>query len=163
MLCHVAILRTDISEERSASIIRVTRIGHLGTLAVISNWRKLWINKCIDIYVVFLCGMRQLLVTANGPSSPVLVSLMMKVPFSSETSVPMRAIRLNVPAEGILQNTVLIINKVLQNLRWLSCFSHCILICNEALIWSHLTSIMSPTGSVNNCLWRAEIAQLFSY
>jgi hypothetical protein len=31
MLRSVALVRTDISEERSASIIRVTRIGELGT------------------------------------------------------------------------------------------------------------------------------------
>jgi hypothetical protein len=31
MLHHVALVRTDISEELSASIIRVTRIGELGT------------------------------------------------------------------------------------------------------------------------------------
>jgi hypothetical protein len=37
-LCHVALVRTDVSEERSASIIRVTRISELGTtLAVTSN------------------------------------------------------------------------------------------------------------------------------
>jgi hypothetical protein len=37
MLRHVALIRTDVSEERSASIIRVTRIGELGmTLAVTS-------------------------------------------------------------------------------------------------------------------------------
>jgi demethoxyubiquinone hydroxylase (CLK1/Coq7/Cat5 family) len=35
---RVALVRTDISEERSASIMRVTRIGELGTtLAVTSN------------------------------------------------------------------------------------------------------------------------------
>jgi hypothetical protein len=34
MLRHVALVRTDISEELSASIIRVTRISKLGTLAV---------------------------------------------------------------------------------------------------------------------------------
>jgi hypothetical protein len=34
MLCHVALVRTDVSEQRSASIIRLTRIGELGTLAV---------------------------------------------------------------------------------------------------------------------------------
>jgi hypothetical protein len=28
---HVALVRTDVSEELSASIIRVTRIGELGT------------------------------------------------------------------------------------------------------------------------------------
>jgi hypothetical protein len=38
MLCHVALVRTDVSEELGASIIRVTRIGELGTtLAVTSN------------------------------------------------------------------------------------------------------------------------------
>jgi hypothetical protein len=34
MLRRVARLRTDISEERTASIIRVIRIGKLGTLEV---------------------------------------------------------------------------------------------------------------------------------
>jgi predicted nucleic acid-binding Zn ribbon protein len=38
MLCHVALVRTDVSVELSASFIRVTRIGELGTtLAVPSN------------------------------------------------------------------------------------------------------------------------------
>jgi hypothetical protein len=31
MLCHVPLVRTDVSEEVSTSIIRVTRIGELGT------------------------------------------------------------------------------------------------------------------------------------
>jgi hypothetical protein len=40
MLCHVALVRTDVSEELSASFIMVTRIGELGTtLAVTSNRR----------------------------------------------------------------------------------------------------------------------------
>jgi hypothetical protein len=39
MLRRVALVRTDVSEELSASIIRVTRIGELGTLAVTSNRR----------------------------------------------------------------------------------------------------------------------------
>jgi hypothetical protein len=34
MLRRVAFVRTDVSEEISASFIRVTRIGELGTLAV---------------------------------------------------------------------------------------------------------------------------------
>jgi hypothetical protein len=37
MLYHVARVRTEILEELSASIIRVTRIGELGVLAVTSN------------------------------------------------------------------------------------------------------------------------------
>jgi hypothetical protein len=48
MLHHVALVRTDVSEELSASFIRVTRIGELGTtLAATSNRRTLraWIIK----------------------------------------------------------------------------------------------------------------------
>jgi hypothetical protein len=42
MLGRVALVRTDVSEELSASVIRVTRIGELGTtLAVTSNRRTL--------------------------------------------------------------------------------------------------------------------------
>jgi hypothetical protein len=38
MLCHVALVRTNVSEELSAFFIRVTRIGEPGTaLAVTSN------------------------------------------------------------------------------------------------------------------------------
>jgi hypothetical protein len=37
MLRHVALVRTDVSEEHSASIIRVTRISEVGTLAKTSN------------------------------------------------------------------------------------------------------------------------------
>jgi hypothetical protein len=45
MLCHVALVRTDVSEERSTSIIMVTRIGELGkTLPVTSNLCMLWRN-----------------------------------------------------------------------------------------------------------------------
>jgi hypothetical protein len=44
MLLHVALVRTDISEELSASIARVTRIGELGTLAVTSKQRSLQRN-----------------------------------------------------------------------------------------------------------------------
>jgi hypothetical protein len=42
MLCRASLVRTDVSEELGASIIRVTKIGELGaTLAVTSNRRKL--------------------------------------------------------------------------------------------------------------------------
>jgi hypothetical protein len=42
MLRRVALVRTDVSEEPSASFIRVIRIGELGTtLAVTSNRRTL--------------------------------------------------------------------------------------------------------------------------
>jgi hypothetical protein len=45
MLRRMALVRTDVSEELSASIITVTRIGELGrTLALTSNPRKLQRN-----------------------------------------------------------------------------------------------------------------------
>jgi hypothetical protein len=47
MLRRVALVRTDVSEELSASFIRVTRIGELETtLAVTSNRRTLWRHTC---------------------------------------------------------------------------------------------------------------------
>jgi hypothetical protein len=46
MLRCVDLVRTDVSEERKCSIIRVTRIGELGTtLAVTSNWNMLNIQE----------------------------------------------------------------------------------------------------------------------
>jgi hypothetical protein len=79
MLCRVALLRTDVSEELIASIIRVTRIGELGRL-------------------------RRLLVTASiVPISPILVTLMKEPLSSSETSVLTSATWRNIPEDAILQ------------------------------------------------------------
>jgi hypothetical protein len=48
MLRRVVLVRTDVSEEHSASFIRVTRIGELGTtLAVTSNRRTLRRHTCL--------------------------------------------------------------------------------------------------------------------
>jgi hypothetical protein len=65
MLHHMALVITDISEELSASIIRVARIGELGiTLDITSNRRSV----------------RRLLVTADiVPTSLILVTLMMEM------------------------------------------------------------------------------------
>jgi hypothetical protein len=47
MLRSVPIVRTDVAEELSTSIMRVTGIGELGkTLAVTSNRRTLRRNVC---------------------------------------------------------------------------------------------------------------------
>jgi hypothetical protein len=83
MLRHVALVKTDVSEEFSASIIRVTRIGELGTtLAVTSNRRTLRRNVI----------------------SPILLPLMKEALSSSETSFLTRAARLNNPEDIILHS-----------------------------------------------------------
>jgi hypothetical protein len=82
MLCRVALVKTDVSEELSASFIRLTRIGELG--------RRLAI-------------VRRLLVIARFvPISPILVILMKEALRSYETSALTRDTRCNIPENGTL-------------------------------------------------------------
>jgi hypothetical protein len=57
MLRRVALVRTDVSEDLSASFIRVTRIGELGTTLVVTRNRRTMRRNIRSV--------RRLLVTAS--------------------------------------------------------------------------------------------------
>jgi hypothetical protein len=46
MLRCVALVRTNVSEELSASIIRVTKIGELGAMLVVTSNRRIALTGC---------------------------------------------------------------------------------------------------------------------
>jgi hypothetical protein len=98
MLRRMALVKSDVSEEPSASIIRVTRIGELETLAATSKRGRL-------LKVVFLRSVRRLLITAKVvPNSPILVTLIMEALRSSETRVLIRATPCNISEDGSLHS-----------------------------------------------------------
>jgi hypothetical protein len=91
MLHRVALVRTGVSEERIAPIIKVTRIGELGTTLAIT--------------IVFLRSVLRLIFTANiVPSSSIHVTLMMEAIRSSVMSVLTIAMRRNIPEDVILRS-----------------------------------------------------------
>jgi hypothetical protein len=86
MLGHIPVLRTELSEEHIASIIRVERVKDVQT-------------------TLTLPSVLQFIVTANVvPSSLILVTLMMEAIRSSEPSVLTRATVSHTPEVGILHS-----------------------------------------------------------
>jgi hypothetical protein len=89
MLYRVAVARTDVSEKRIASIIKVARFGEWGT--------TLALTICVFRLLV-------LLATAKVSTSPILVTRMMETICSSEISVLTRATRRSIPEEDIIHS-----------------------------------------------------------
>jgi hypothetical protein len=66
MLCRMALVRTDVSEECSASSIRPTRIGEIGTMLALKNgvfWDVTPRGSCKNL--VFLRSVLRLLVAVS--------------------------------------------------------------------------------------------------
>jgi hypothetical protein len=78
MLRCMAFVRTDVSEERSCSIIRVTIISELEKTVTVSIYQLLLRR---NTHIEFLRSMSQLLVTGNVVLSSLILFPMMRMPY----------------------------------------------------------------------------------
>jgi hypothetical protein len=103
MLRRVALVRAEVSEEPSVSIIEVTRIGELGGARCLRNVGSYKSRT--------LRSVRWLLVTAKVvPISLILVTLIMEALSSSDTSVLTRATQRNFQEDGIILSIFILAN-----------------------------------------------------
>jgi hypothetical protein len=107
---RVVLIRTDVSEELIASMIRVEIVSELGTtLAVTRNWNTLgWSTNLIvsSWYELSICSLpAYLVVTANVvPGALIPSALLMEVIRSSKTSIHATATRRHIPEDCIFQS-----------------------------------------------------------
>jgi hypothetical protein len=93
-LRRVALVRTEVSEERSASIFRVTRIGELQTVVAITSNLLNLLSHIISAQFSSVANVVS--------SSSILLTVMMESLHSSETSVFTRVTRRYISEGGIL-------------------------------------------------------------
>jgi hypothetical protein len=117
----VALVRTDVSEEPSSSIIRVTRIGELGTMLAAQH-------ASVGSY-------------GYGPSSSILVTLTNVALGSSGTSVLTRAHRVT-PQKTAFFRVTAVKPQILQVYKKLKRSPFCLRICVP-----HLTLLGNGSGN----------------
>jgi hypothetical protein len=90
---RVDLVRTYVSEELTASIIRVKIMSESGiTLAVTTNLARCLLHALVTVNFI--------------PSSLIIFILKMRAIRSSEASILMKATRRHIPDDGILQGNI---------------------------------------------------------
>jgi hypothetical protein len=85
----VAVIRTDVSEERIASIFKLKRISEQGTTLAVAN-------NCSTLQLILLIVLQFVVTSDDVPSLPILFTLMMEAIRSSAMYVLTRATLLEI-------------------------------------------------------------------